>query len=225
MITIEGLTKIYGDVTVLHGIHHHFEMGKVHGIIGANGAGKSTFFRCLTGLEKYSGQIKGLSGMHGAIGYLPTDPFVFKRITGREYLRFHCLARNIRDIDIDKHNAFDLPLDRYAAQYSTGMLKKLALTAVLLQRNEVFIFDEPFNGVDLESNMLITAIIRRLGEQKKTVFLASHIYATLSGSCDFIHRLAGGKFEQPVGTEDFQTLGLQLENEMVSTKLDMLRFG
>ena len=108
-----------------------------------------------------------------------------------------CNARKTPINDIESRNIFDLPLNQYATTYSTGMKKKLALTAILLQRNEYFILDEPFNGVDIESNMLLTEIIHTLKKLGKTVIISSHIFSTLSDTCDEINLLSEGSIKPP----------------------------
>lgn len=82
--------------------------------------------------------------------------------------------------EIDNRNIFDLPLNQYAATYSTGMKKKLALMAILIQENKVLILDEPFNGVDIHSNIIITEIIHQLKLLNKTILISSHIFSTLN---------------------------------------------
>jgi ABC-2 type transport system ATP-binding protein len=89
-------------------------------------------------------------------------------------------------------NMFDLPLKKFASNYSTGMKKKLALTAILIQNNEVFILDEPFNGVDLQSNLKLKSTFLKLREEGKTVLISSHIFSTLSEICDEIHLIQNG---------------------------------
>lgn len=90
------------------------------------------------------------------------------KITGKEYPQLLTNAREVELQNVHDKNIFDLPLNKYASTYSTGMQKKLALTAILLQQNEVFILDETFNGVDIQSNLVITEIIKKLKALKKT---------------------------------------------------------
>src|SRR5690606_32142704 len=181
--------------------------GQVYGLVGQNGAGKTTFFNCLAGLEKHRGRITVDQGkLKDRLGFLQTEPYFPSKLTGREYLRLFCKARGVPDDGLNEQNVFDLPLDRYAQQYSTGMKKKLGLLAVLLQRNDFFILDEPFNGVDIHSALLITEIIRRLKSEMKTVLISSHIFSTLKETCDIIHVLDGGKITETIGQADFERL-------------------
>src|SRR5664279_1437591 len=78
--------------------------------------------------------------------------------------------------EIRQYNIFELPLDKYAEIYSTGMQKKLAITGLLLQKNEVFILDEPFNGVDISSNLMIQEILTGLKAFGKTVITVSYTH-------------------------------------------------
>lgn len=217
MITIQSLSKLYGKKKVLDNIHLHFEKGKVYGVVGENGAGKTTLFRCIAGLESYEGSIESVyQNLKNHIGLLLTEPFFFPKITGKEYLKLLCHARGINQQSFEEKNIFNLPLNQYAATYSTGMKKKLALMAILLQKNDIFILDEPFNGVDIQSNMLITDIIQRLSDLGKTIILSSHIFSTLKESCNEIFMLKEGKLIHSVSSASFD----MLEQEMKKTSLN-----
>ncbi len=223
MIRIENLSKYYGTNQVLKNVNINFEKGNVFGIVGENGSGKTTLFRCIAGLENYSGQISSdFSKLKDHLGLLLTVPFFFSKITGREYIRLLCNARKINTGDIDERNIFDLPLNQYASTYSTGMKKKLALTAILMQENKCFILDEPFNGVDIQSNILITDIILKLKDLGKTVIISSHIFSTLSDTCDEIHLLKDGEFIKKVFKEDFSKLETEMKEITVGSKIEKL---
>jgi ABC-2 type transport system ATP-binding protein len=220
MITIESLYKSYGHQRVLDDITVHFDKGQVYGIVGENGAGKTTFFRCLAGLESCDGRIVYDNGLlKNRLGFLETEPWFFPKITGREYLQLMCMARQQPLPDLKTANVFDLPLEQYATSYSTGMKKKLALLAVLLQQNEVLILDEPFNGVDIHSNLVITEIIQQLKKLNKTVLIASHIFATLQATCDCVYLLQGGHFEAPVYPPGYQALEQRMREMAVGSRI------
>lgn len=223
MIRIEGLSKNYGNNEVLKEINMEFSRGKVYGIVGENGAGKTTLFRCIAGLENYSGEIiSQITPLKNHLGLLLTDPFFFSKMTGKEYIRLLCNARNKKNINIDQKNIFDLPLNQYASSYSTGMKKKLAITAILLQENECFILDEPFNGVDIQSNIVLTEIILKLKELNKTVLVSSHIFSTLSDTCDEIHLLRKGEQIKSVQKEDFKLLEQEMKDFTIGNRIKKL---
>lgn len=216
MIAIKQVSKRYGNKEVLQHISIQFESGKVYGIVGENGAGKTTLFRCIAGLEEYQGEISSdLSPLKNHLGFLLTDPFFYKKITGEEYIRLLAQARNKDIQQIASKNIFQLPLQQYADTYSTGMKKKLALTALLFQGNQYFILDEPYNGVDIQSSMLITEIIQQLRRLNKTVILSSHIFSTLKDCCDEIFVLHEGRIQKHVEQADFG----KLEQEMIDATM------
>lgn len=223
MIRIKDLNKYYGVKQALKNINLHFQKGQVYGIVGENGAGKTTLFRCIAGLEKYTGEITSDSGiLKNHLGLLLTDPFFFSKMTGREYIQLLCNARKKEPGDMVERNIFGLPLDQYASTYSTGMKKKLALTAILLQENDCFILDEPFNGVDIQSNIIITGIILKLKELGKTILISSHIFSTLRDTCNEIHLLKDGACIRIVGKQDFSLLENEMKQFIIGNKIEKL---
>ena len=223
MIKIEKLSKFYGKNQVLNSIDLEFEKGKIYGIVGENGAGKTTLFRCISGLENYTGNVSSdFKKLKNHLGLLLTEPFFFSKITGKEYIRLLTNARQTEVINIEDKNIFDLPLNQYASTYSTGMKKKLALTAILLQENNVFILDEPFNGVDIQSNLIITEIIERFKKLEKTVIISSHIFSTLANTCDEIYLMKNGEIIKKVEQEGFNNLEKEMKEFIVGNRIDKL---
>jgi len=226
MITIEKLSKYYGKKQVLKDINMSFKKGQVYGIVGENGSGKTTLFRCICGLEKYNGEIKSdFEVLKNHLGLLMTEPFFFSKITGNEYIRLLGNARNRSIENIGENNIFDLPLKQYASTYSTGMKKKLALTGILIQDNEVLLLDEPFNGVDIQSNVLISEIIKRWKLSGKTIILSSHILGSLSELCNQIHILDAGTISRTVNQSEFESLNQEMIDEDFQEKMDRLGLG
>lgn len=223
MIKIKALSKQFGDNEVLKNVNLEFSKGMVYGIVGENGAGKTTLFRCIAGLESYTGEIiSDQNPLKNHLGLLLTEPYFFSKITGAEYIRLLCNARNIKADDIKEKNIFDLPLNQYASTYSTGMKKKLALTAILLQENNYFILDEPFNGVDIQSNIILVQIIHKLKELNKVVLISSHIFSTLSETCDVIHLLKKGEQVKSVQKDKFSNLEEEMKAVTIGNKIEKL---
>jgi ABC-2 type transport system ATP-binding protein len=223
MINIENLNKSFGKNDVLKGINLTFKRGEVNGIVGENGAGKSTLFNCIAGFETFVGSVNYSEGnLKNVTGFLNTDPHFLSRLTGQEYLQLFCNSRKIDTSKLRKQNIFDLPLNRFAETYSTGMKKKLALTAILLQKNDVFILDEPFNGVDIQSNIVIKEIIHKLKSMNKIVIISSHIFSTLSETCDYLHHLKGGEIIKSVSKSKFNEIENDMKSSGISGKLDRL---
>lgn len=223
MITVQSLSKHYGNQQVLNDINLTFREGEIIGVIGENGAGKTTLFKCLSELETFSGTVEYSKGiLKNTIGYLPTSLFFFPRMTGYEYLQLMCNARDVKIANIKEYNMFDLPLNKYAENYSTGMKKKLAITGLLLQKNEVFILDEPFNGVDIHSNIIIEEILKKLKEHYKIVILSSHIFSTLNSTCDYLYHLKEGRISESIERKDFSKVEEEMKKGGFLVKLDQL---
>ena len=225
MVNIINLSKSYGNNKVLTNLNLELVSGQVAGMVGENGAGKTTLFKCIAGMENYEGRIEvKVNSLKESVGFLPTNPIFLSRITGWEYLKLLCVARKIKTENFEEQNIFDLPLNQYAETYSTGMKKKLALMGILLQKNEIYILDEPFNGVDIHSNMIISEIIKKLKAKQKTILISSHIFSTLSDCCDTIHLLKNGEISRMVTKEGFSTLDQEMQSFVVGDKVDRLDF-
>lgn len=224
MIKIENLSKTYGAKKVLKNINIEFKKGNVYGIVGKNGAGKTTLFHCISGLEKYNGKINSkFKTIKNHLGLLQTEPYFFSRITGIEYIRLLSNARDVELENIKNKNVFDLPLNQYASTYSTGMKKKLALTAVLLQENDIYLLDEPYNGVDIQSNIIITEIINQLKNLNKTILISSHVFSTLKETCDQIHLLDNGEFIKSVNKNEFENLEQEMKQITIGNKIKNMK--
>ena len=222
MISIEQVNKSYGTVSVLKDIHFQFEKGRIYGIVGKNGAGKTTLFNCIMGFESYEGIISSpWVPIKDHLGFLPTEPTFLSLLTGHEYLRLYCIARGKKYQKDERNNLFDLPLDRYASNYSTGMKKKLALTAILLQDSECYILDEPYNGVDIQSNIMISTLIQELKRKDKLILISSHIFSTLKETCDEILLLEDGQFQKSVLPEGFDALDQEMRSHLVNDKVQL----
>lgn len=214
MISIKNLTVNFSNNKVLDDITIDFVPNKVYGIVGLNGAGKTTFFNALSSdLKIDSGNISfnGKTITNRDIAYLETVNFFYSRITGKEYLNI--FKQTNPDFNQSSLQEFlKLPLDELIETYSTGMKKKLALLGVLKQNKELFLLDEPFNGLDLETNKILELIITTLKEKGKTVFLSSHIIDPLLTVCDEIHFLENGRFTKTFNKTNYH----KLEDELFS---------
>ena len=223
MIEIRNLSKSYGSNLVLNNLDFDFEKGKVYGIIGENGSGKTTLFKCIASLEKYTGTITSdFKSIKNNLGFVTTEPFFFSKITGREYIKLLYSARNIVAKDIDSKNIFDLPLDKYVETYSTGMKKKLTFTAILLQENDIFIFDELFNGVDIQGNILSMKIIQKLKSFKKIIIISSHVFSVLNDVSDVIYLLKKGETNRKIKKSEFKNLKEEINKLVIGDKIERL---
>ncbi len=216
MLKITDLKTSYGGPPVLKGVSIDFLEGEIHGVLGMNGAGKTTLFRTIYGFKKKEAGTCALNGEgvdSRSIAFLETSPFFYSYMKGKEYLDIVSMAN--ADFDFEKWNRlFDLPLDDLIDTYSTGMKKKLAFLGIISLDRPVMILDEPFSGVDVESNEKIFQILKRIKEQGKVIILSSHILESFTGVCDKISVLKGGEIEHTYAKDEFPTLESKLKEEI-----------
>ena len=213
MLAIQDFTVSHQKgVQVIENLSLTLLPGKIHGIVGLNGSGKTTFLKALYGsIPRVGGTIswKGSSVSQKHIAFLETHNFFYHKITGYEYLRLFQMKNPAFDI-AQWNRLFDLPLNKLVDNYSTGMKKKLAFLGVLALDRPVLILDEPYNGVDVESYSKIQIILRKLAQQGKTILITSHIFESLVAICDQISLLKQKQIRQTFEKATFA----QLEKEM-----------
>jgi ABC-2 type transport system ATP-binding protein len=221
MLSIDSLEVRYGAAAVLRGLSLELEPGQVHGLIGRNGEGKTTLLDAVFGLVHPSaGSIRYRQEPLRScdVGYLQTRNFFYPKITAREYLRIFQSRHPTFDVEAWSQ-VLDVPLDRLVERCSAGMQKKLAFLGILSLDRPVLMLDEPFNGLDLESNHLLGRLLRMLAERGKTVLLTSHVLESLTNTCDQIHLLAGGAVAGTFHPAEFDSLDALMLSGVVGEKL------
>lgn len=215
MLKVEKLEAQYGDKKVLRGLQLECQTGTIHGILGRNGAGKTTFFKCLYGMMAPSaGRVLFEDQAIAAnnIAYLETHNYFYPFLKGREYLELATFSN--ASFDINAWNKFfDLPLEELVESYSTGMKKKLALLGTIGQQRPILLLDEPFNGVDFETVETIYIILNHLREKGKTILLTSHVLPTLTEVCNQISWLKEGQIDTTFEQADFPSLRQKIKSE------------
>lgn len=208
MITIRDISFAYQEKNVLENLSIEFEDSQIHGIVGLNGSGKTTFFNLLVGyLSPDKGTIlqQDKPLLKQSIAYIDTESFFYPKLTANEFLSVF-KQTNTAYNEQELANLFDLPLEGFVENYSTGMKKKLLILSQLKQDKQIYVFDEPFNGLDLESNKSLQIIIQLLSKKKKTIFIASHIIEPLFTICDKIHHLKNMHFEKTFLPQEYNQL-------------------
>jgi ABC-2 type transport system ATP-binding protein len=202
----------YDATPVLQNIKSSFDSSKTFGIVGLNGAGKTTLFKLMAGLLKdetcFFGEKNKRFGFQD-VAYVDTELYFYPHLTAHEFLSvFSSENKNYNETGLAE--LFRLPLEKLISDYSTGMKKKLMLMSQIKQNKSVFILDEPFNGLDLETNKLLEVIIRSLNARGKTIFISSHILDPLLNVCSEIHLLKNGTIEKKFEKNDFSNVHSEL---------------
>ena len=210
VIEIEGLRKQYRGrrgkpVAAVDGLDLSVPAGGVFGFLGPNGAGKTTTIRCLLGLVRpTSGACRllgadvrtDLPAVIDRVGSLVETPGVNGGMSGREALLVLAtlgrVSRRRVDAAIEEVGLGDR-IDRAVRGYSLGMRQRLGLAMALLREPDVLILDEPANGLDPAGIRDIRQLLRRLGDEGRTVFLSSHLLAEVEHVCDQVAIVSGGR--------------------------------
>ena len=219
MITVEHLTKCYGDFTAVDDLSFEIDEGHVYGFLGPNGAGKSTTMNIMTGcLSATDGHVK-IDGhdifeepkaAKRLIGYLPEQPPLYMNESPMEYLRFVGEAKGISGAELEAQieevvnqtRLGDVLYKRIGA-LSKGYRQRVGIAQALLGSPRVIILDEPTVGLDPIQIIEIRDLIRELGKTH-TVIFSSHILSEVQSICDEILIIAKGKliaFDQPENLE------------------------
>ena len=220
MIKVSGLTKYYGSKPAAKDISFEVKKGEVFGLLGTNGAGKSTTIKMLCGLLKPTrGSIRigdvDLQRMplkaKSMMGYLPENPLIYDKLTGAETLE---LIGKLRKLSIDmieqrvKYYADTLGLGEQiyheVGTYSKGMRQKLAIAMTLIHDPEMVLLDEPASGLDPRYTKLLKDWIKNLSANGRTVLLSTHIIEMAETLCDKIGIIDQGKMKAMGTVQDIQ---------------------
>src|SRR3984885_2740141 len=207
-IVARDLRKGYGLKLAVDGLNLEVPRGSFFGFLGPNGAGKSTTIRMLTGLIPYdAGSIEILGyklpeqdlEIKRRIGLVPDESLLFDRLTGAEFLEFVGRMYGLtRPVAIERAlglmDLFQLHADRkIIAEYSKGMRKRVAMAASLLHHPDLFLMDEPFEGVDAVGARLMKDILLDQVRRGATIFLTSHVLEVVERLCDRVAIIHDGK--------------------------------
>jgi ABC-2 type transport system ATP-binding protein len=208
-IAVRDLRKVYSGKAAVDGLTLAVPRGCFFGFLGPNGAGKTTTIRMLIGLAPpTSGSIeilglpmpeRGLE-IKRRIGVVPDESVLFDRLTGREFLEFagrmYGLDRRVaagRARELLTLFELDAEMRKLIAEYSKGMRKRLAMAAALIHRPEVFLLDEPFEGVDAVGARMMKDLLTDQVRQGATVFLTSHVLEVVERLCDRVAIIHEGR--------------------------------
>ncbi len=232
-IAVHDLKKIYEGKAAVDGLSLTVPRGSFFGFLGPNGAGKSTTIRMLTGLiPATSGSIEllgmTLSGNEMAIkqriGLVPDDSLLFDRLTGLEFLEFvgrmYSLARPVaRERAAELLELFELSDQgrKIIAEYSKGMRKRVAMAASLIHKPELFLMDEPFEGVDAVGARLMKDILLDQVKNGATIFLTSHVLEVVVRLCDPAAIINDGRIVAEGSMADLRNGSETLEDVFVRT--------
>jgi ABC-2 type transport system ATP-binding protein len=208
-IAVRDLRKVYGDKPAVDGLTFTVPRGCFFGFLGPNGAGKTTTIRMMMGLAPpTSGSIQILGmpmpgrdvEIKSRIGLVPDESLLFDHLTGVEFVEFvgrmyrlpAAIARE-RARELIALFELDNTSKKLIGEYSKGMRKRVAMAASLIHRPQLFLMDEPFEGVDAVGARLMKDILLDQVRQGATIFLTSHVLEVVERLCDRVAIIHEGK--------------------------------
>lgn len=203
MIKIENITKKFKENTVLNNVSINFEKGKIHGLIGRNGSGKTVLMKCICGfIPVTSGSItvrnKVISKKNTPenIGLIIETPGFLPNYSGYRNLKFladisgkankNAIIRSIESVGLDPHSK------KHVGKYSLGMRQRLGLAQAIMEDPDLLILDEPMNGLDKDGVKDMRDYLLKLKEQGKTMLIASHSAEDIEILCDTVCEMDKG---------------------------------
>ena len=185
MLDISISEKEFANKIILENINIEIHKNGIYGIVGKNGEGKTTLFKCMLSLTSFEGKIsfenEALKSQKAL--WCPTEPALYEELTATEFYDFY------RELTSSTSNnskmLFDVTENQLIKNFSTGMKKKTYLNAVFQNEYPIYILDEPFNGLDLEANYIL---VQYLKEKSKSsiILISSHILEILYANCESI---------------------------------------
>lgn len=190
MIEIKNLTKQYGKFRAVNDISLSVNAGEIFGFLGVNGAGKTTTLKMLAGILRPTSGELSLGGHNmrteplqakSITGYIPDRPYIYNKLTGREFLYFVCDLYLVNGKDAEKR--IDGLLEEYALtewqdelveSYSHGMKQRLATCAALVHKPKILIVDEPMVGLDPHGAKFLKDAFKRYAKEGMSILLSTH---------------------------------------------------
>lgn len=206
-IEINNLNKEINNRAIIKNINVKFEKGKIYGIVGRNGSGKSMFFKSICGLtNRDSGEIKFFKKSL-LNGDFPRDTGIIIENPG--FLPQYSAFKNLKILASINNNVTDERINecidlvglsssdkRPVRKYSLGMKQKLGIAQALMEYPKILILDEPMNGLDSESVDMVRNLLLGLKKQGVTIVLASHNTEDIDSLCDEVYKIDGGELKK-----------------------------
>jgi ABC-2 type transport system ATP-binding protein len=229
-ILVRDLRKSYGLKAAVDGVDLEVPRGSFFGFLGPNGAGKSTTIRMLTGLIPSDGGSIEILGfklsqdeleIKKRIGLVPDESLLFDRLSGVEFLEFVGRMYGLpRPTAMERAGEllelFQLQADRkIIGEYSKGMRKRVAMAASLIHHPELFLMDEPFEGVDAVGARLMKDILVDQVQRGATIFLTTHVLEVVERLCDRVAIINEGRIVTSAALSELRAGGESLEDAFV----------
>jgi ABC-2 type transport system ATP-binding protein len=237
MIAIHDLVKNYGQFTAVDGVSLEVTPGEIHGFLGPNGAGKTTTLRMIAGLLKPSAGRILVNGHDLAtepeaakmsLGFIPDRPFIYEKLTGGEFLRFHgglygleesSIADRVREmLELFELGRWEHEL---VESFSHGMKQRLVMCAAFLHRPRAVVVDEPMVGLDPRGARLIKDVFRKMSARGVAILMSTHTLEVAQEMCDRISIILKGRIIARGTVPDIRAMGDSGDDQLTSVFLKL----
>lgn len=203
-ISLENVSKDFGKDRVLKSVTRDFERGKIHGVVGNNGSGKTVMFKCICGfLQPTEGKIWVDGKRIGVdvdfppdIGIIIETPGFLPQYTGVKNLEILASLKNKISIeqiaDTIRRVGLDPTMKKPVGKYSLGMRQRLGIAQAIMEQPSLMILDEPMNGLDKHAVRDMRELFKSLKNDGRTILIASHNVADIEELCDTVCEMDGG---------------------------------
>jgi ABC-2 type transport system ATP-binding protein len=215
MITVQGITKQFGDITAVNNISFSIREGEITGLLGPNGAGKTTTLRMLTcylkpdkgeiSIGRYNVEDNPVE-VQRIIGYLPESAPVYNDMLVYDYLCYIAEVRNMGQSKINEMGSLcgiNEVMHMNIGELSKGYKQRVGLAQAMIHDPEILILDEPTSGLDPNQIIEIRNLIREIGK-RKTIILSTHILPEVEATCDRVIIIDRGNIVADDRTENLQ---------------------
>ena len=204
IIGVDHAEKRFGEQVALRDVSVSFEAGKIHGIIGRNGSGKTVLFKCIVGLMPLTSGSIQVNGRHietgktvpDDIGAIIETPGFLPNYSGFRNLKFLATLRGrIKDAEIRKamqQVGLDPESRKHVGKYSLGMRQRLGIAQAIMENPDILILDEPMNGLDKHGGEDMRKLLVQLKEEGTTILVASHNPLDIEILCDEVYEMDAG---------------------------------
>lgn len=204
-VELKNVTKRFKETTALEDVTVSFDTGKIYGIIGRNGSGKTVLFKCICGLLAVTGGeiiVLGQNvgdGLHvpKRVGAVIENPGFLPNVSGYRNLYYLASLSGKPDrqkiLDTIALVGLDPKSKKHVGNYSLGMRQRLGLAQAIMEDPELLILDEPMNGLDNQGVQDMRALLKELRAKGKTIILASHSQEDITVLCDVVYQMDAGK--------------------------------
>jgi ABC-2 type transport system ATP-binding protein len=230
-IEVRDLRKVYGDKAAVDGLNLTVPRGCFFGFLGPNGAGKTTTIKMLMGLAPPTSGSISLLGLpmperaleiKKCIGLVPDESLLFDHLTGGEFIEFvgriygldRAMARS-RAGELLQLFELDGAPKKLISEYSKGMRKRAAMAAALIHRPQLFLMDEPFEGVDAVGARLMKDILLEQVRHGATIFLTSHVLEVVERLCERAAIIHEGRLIREGSMDELRSVAGTLEEAFV----------